>query len=51
MLSVQFFVLGTTDMGRAIDFWTQALGYRVTKGGPEARWTELRPAAGQAMMS
>ena len=33
MLSVQFFVLGTTDMGRAIDFWTQALGYVVSKGG------------------
>ena len=33
MLSVQFFVLGTTDMGRAVDFWTQALGYVVSKGG------------------
>ena len=46
MLSVQFFVLGTTDMRRAIDFWTRALGYVVSGGGPEARWTELVPAAG-----
>ena len=46
MLSVQFFVLGTTDMRRAIDFWTRALGYVVSHGGPEARWTELAPAAG-----
>jgi hypothetical protein len=44
MLRVQFFVLGTTDMGRAIDFWTRALSYVVSCGGPEARWTELAPA-------
>ena len=46
MLNVQFFVLGTTDMGRAIDFWTRALGYVVSAGGAEARWTELVPATG-----
>ena len=46
MLNVQFFVLGTTDMGRAIDFWTRALGYVVSAGGAEARWTELVPAGG-----
>ena len=46
MLSVQLFVLGTTDMGRAIDFWTRALGYVVSRGGPEARWTELAPVTG-----
>jgi predicted enzyme related to lactoylglutathione lyase len=46
MLSVQFFVLGTTDMGRAIDFWTRALGYIVSAGGAGARWTELMSAAG-----
>ena len=39
MLSVQFFVLGTADMGRAIDFWTRALGYLVSAGGAQARWT------------
>ena len=31
---------------RAIDFWTRALGYVVSRGGPAARWTELVPAAG-----
>jgi predicted enzyme related to lactoylglutathione lyase len=46
MLRVQFFVLGTTDMGRAIEFWTRALGYVVSAGGAAARWTELIPAAG-----
>ena len=46
MLRVQFFVLGTTDMGRAIDFWTRALGYVVSHGGAGARWTELVPATG-----
>ena len=46
MLNVQFFVLGTTDMGRAIGFWTRALGYVVSAGGAEARWTELVPASG-----
>jgi catechol 2,3-dioxygenase-like lactoylglutathione lyase family enzyme len=46
MLNVQFFVLGTTDMRRAIDFWTRALGYVVSAGGAEARWTELVPASG-----
>ena len=46
MLSVQFFVLGTTDMERAIDFWTQALGYVVSKGGTGAHWTELMPVNG-----
>ena len=46
MLSVQFFVLGTTDMGRAIDFWTRALGYAVSRGRAEGRWTELMPATG-----
>ena len=46
MLSVQFFVLGTTDMSRAIGFWTRALDYVVSNGGAQARWTELMPAAG-----
>ena len=46
MLSVQFFVVGVTDMGRAVDFWTRALGYVVSEGGAEADWTELVPASG-----
>jgi predicted enzyme related to lactoylglutathione lyase len=46
MLGVQFFVLGVSDMGRAIGFWTRALGYVVSRGGAEAHWTELVPASG-----
>ena len=46
MLSIQFFVVGVTDMGRAVDFWTRALGYVVSEGGAEADWTELVPASG-----
>jgi predicted enzyme related to lactoylglutathione lyase len=46
MLNVQIFVLGTTDMGRASDFWPRALGYVVSAGRAEARWTELVPASG-----
>jgi catechol 2,3-dioxygenase-like lactoylglutathione lyase family enzyme len=46
MLRLQFAVLGVTDMARAVDFWTQALSYVVSAGGPGARWTELAPAAG-----
>jgi predicted enzyme related to lactoylglutathione lyase len=46
MLSVQFFVLGVSDMGRAIGFWTRALGYVVSRGGAESDWTELVPASG-----
>jgi predicted enzyme related to lactoylglutathione lyase len=33
-------------MERAIDFWTQALGYVVSKGGTGAHWTELMPVNG-----
>ena len=46
MLRLQFAVLGVTDMARAVDFWTQALGYVVSAGGASARWTELAPAEG-----
>ncbi len=46
MLRVQFPVLGVSDMARAVDFWTQALGYVVSAGGPDASWTELGPASG-----
>lgn len=46
MLRLQFAVLGVTDMARAVDFWTQALGYVVSEGGAGARWTELAPASG-----
>src|SRR3974390_3004062 len=32
--------------GRAIDFWTRALGYAVSRGRAGGRWTELMPATG-----
>lgn len=46
MLRLQFAVLGVNDMARAVDFWTQALGYVVSVGGARADWTELAPAGG-----
>jgi len=33
-------------MGRAVDFWCEALGYRVQVGGAAERWSELAPAGG-----
>ncbi len=44
MLTFGLTVLGVTDMGRATDFWSKALGFEVLKGGAGARWTELGPA-------
>jgi catechol 2,3-dioxygenase-like lactoylglutathione lyase family enzyme len=46
MLRLQFAVLGVTDMARAVGFWTEALGYVVSAGGPGANWTELAPPSG-----
>ncbi len=36
-------VLGATDMGRAIGFWTRALGYELREGGAGADWSSLTP--------
>lgn len=44
MLRLGVTVLGVNDMSRAIAFWTAALGYQVTEGGPDADWTQLGPA-------
>ena len=44
MLRLGLTVLGVNDMSRAIAFWTRALDYQVTEGGPDARWTQLGPA-------
>jgi len=44
MLRLGMTVLGVADMGRAVSFWTQALGYQVHVGGASACWTELGPA-------
>ena len=51
MLTLGFAVLGVTDMGRAIAFWTGALGYEVAKGGPDAEWTEIGPPGGPAALA
>ena len=39
-------VLGVADMRRAVDFWSQALGYRLREGGPGGHWAVLTPAIG-----
>lgn len=44
MLTFGMTVLGVTDMGRAADFWSKALGFEVLQGGADARWTEVGPA-------
>ncbi|HUJ05907.1 MAG TPA: VOC family protein [Streptosporangiaceae bacterium] len=41
MLKMGLIVLGVTDMRRAVEFWTEALGFEVVVGGPDARWTEV----------
>jgi predicted enzyme related to lactoylglutathione lyase len=46
MVSIGMVVLGTADMGRAIGFWSQALGYELREGGPGADWSSLTPAGG-----
>ncbi len=43
MLRLGVIVIGVADMGRAVTFWTQALGFVVSEGGPDSRWTELGP--------
>jgi predicted enzyme related to lactoylglutathione lyase len=39
-------VLGVADMRRAVDFWSQALGYRLREGEPGGHWAVLTPASG-----
>ena len=46
MVSIGMVVLGATDMGRAIAFWTRALGYELSEGGAGADWSSLTPAGG-----
>jgi predicted enzyme related to lactoylglutathione lyase len=46
MVSIGMVVLGTADMGRAIGFWSQALGYELREGGAGADWSSLTPAGG-----
>ena len=46
MVSICMVVLGAADMGRAIGFWSQALGYELREGGAGADWSSLTPAGG-----
>ena len=46
MVSIGMVVLGATDMGRAVSFWTQALGYELREGGASSDWSSLTPAGG-----
>jgi hypothetical protein len=38
-------VMGASDVRRAMEFWSRALGY-VPRDEPEADWVVLRPASG-----
>jgi catechol 2,3-dioxygenase-like lactoylglutathione lyase family enzyme len=46
MVSIGMVVLSVADMGRAVGFWSQALGYEVREGGAGADWSSLTPAGG-----
>ena len=46
MVSIGMVVLGVGDMGRAVGFWSQALGYELREGGAGADWSSLTPAGG-----
>ena len=46
MVSIGMVVLGAADMGRAIGYWSQALGYELREGGAGADWSSLTPAGG-----
>ena len=46
MVSIGMVVLGATDMGRAIGFWTRALDYELREGGADEDWSSLTPAGG-----
>jgi predicted enzyme related to lactoylglutathione lyase len=46
MVNIGMVVLSVADMGRAVGFWSQALGYEVREGGAGADWSSLTPAGG-----
>jgi predicted enzyme related to lactoylglutathione lyase len=46
MVSIGMVVLGAQDMGRAVGFWTKAVGYELREGGAGATWSSLTPAGG-----
>jgi predicted enzyme related to lactoylglutathione lyase len=46
MVSIGMVVFGAQDMGRAVGFWTRALGYELREGGAGADWSSLTPVGG-----
>ena len=46
MVSIGMVVLSAGDMGRAVGFWTKALGYELREGGAGEDWSSLTPAGG-----
>jgi predicted enzyme related to lactoylglutathione lyase len=46
MLSIGVIVLGVTDMHRAANFWSQALGYVLRDEEINDKWTVLVPVIG-----
>ena len=46
MVSIGMVVFSVADMGRAVGFWSKALGYEVREGGAAADWSSLTPAGG-----
>ena len=49
MLRLGTVVHRVTDMPRAVDFWTRALGYVVRDGSVGEEWTTLVPADGEGV--
>lgn len=48
--SVKFLTIPVRDYDRAIDFYTQTLGFRITtdqRFGPNQRWVEMKVARGE----
>ena len=46
MVCIGMVVLGAVDVGRAVGFWSRALGYELREGGAGADWSSLTPAGG-----
>jgi catechol 2,3-dioxygenase-like lactoylglutathione lyase family enzyme len=46
MLSIGTVVIGVTDMRRAVEFWSEALGYVAIEDRAGPTWTVLEPATG-----
>ncbi len=49
MVRIGQVVLGVTDMGRAVGFWTRALGYAPREGQTGDDWTVIEPVEGNGV--